>query len=107
MPLQELQEAATQLRSFENHLDPLFFFCIFYFFISSTFIEALESVDFDPVSVFWENQQNSDDSVFNNSVTGAQSKKMQKAQPKSRTVLNCIMWPWQGRQHAKLCSFSS
>lgn len=32
---------------------------------------ALESVDFDPVSVFWENQQNSDDSVFNNSVKGA------------------------------------
>lgn len=33
MPLPELQEAATQLRSFENHLDPLFFFFWHFLFL--------------------------------------------------------------------------
>ena len=34
--------------------------------------KALESVDFDPVSVFWENQQNSEEHVIRASVTGSQ-----------------------------------
>lgn len=81
MPLPELREVATQLRSVVD-----FFLTFFVSSCQKPFIEALESVDFDPVSVFWENQQNSDDSVFNNSVTGTQSKKRSPREELFRTV---------------------
>ena len=66
--------------------------------------KALESVDFDPVSVFWENQQNSEEHVIRASVTGSQWWRMWQHHVTMVRSMSEFLIQW-GREHSRWFSF--